>query len=126
MSDDLQNAALLTNIADGIDAPMLIEMLENEGIACWAADSSSGSFLRSCIGFSPAGRQIYVEKSRLEDAKGILEAFFSESPTDNFDPYVPQESEEQPVLPSRQNRIALCIGVIVVAAVVLLLAFGLK
>jgi len=44
MTNIPENVALLANVADGIDAPMIIELLQNEGIECWATDSSSGSF----------------------------------------------------------------------------------
>lgn len=120
-----ENIVLLTNAADGIDTAMLTELLKSEGIPCWALDSSSGSFLRSTIGFSPSGRNIFVQQQDLEDAQNILEAFFAQSPTNNLDPHIPEE-EEEALLPSRQRSIALWVGLAVFAAAVLLLAFGLK
>lgn len=121
-----ENIVLLTNAADGIDSAMLLELLKSEGIDAWALDSSSGSFLRSTIGFSPAGRNIYVQQQDLEDAQNILEGFFAQSPTNNLDPHIPTEEEENAPLPSRQRSIALWVGLAVFAAAVVLISFGLK
>ncbi len=126
MSDQNKNVALLANVADGIDAPMIIELLKNEGIECWATDSSSGSFLRSAIGFSPAGRQLYVPADRLEDARGILDAYFAESPTDNLPPYDPETLEGQDPPPSKQSFIALYIAIALAALVLFLLETNLR
>lgn len=123
---DNKNVALLANVADGIDAPMIMELLKNEGIECWAADSSSGSFLRSALGFSPAGRQLYVPADRLEEAQGILEAYFSESPSDNLPPYHPDELEGENPPPSKQSFITLYIAIAVAAIVLILLEINLR
>lgn len=121
-----KNVALLANVADGIDAPMIMELLKNEGIECWATDSSSGSFLRSALGFSPTGRQLYVPTDRLEEARGILEAYFSHSPTENLPPYNPEELEGQNPPPSKQSFITLYIAIALAAIVLFLLETNLR
>ena len=126
MTNTPEQVALLANVADGIDAPMIIELLQNEGIECWATDSSSGSFLRNAIGFSPAGRQLYVPAEKLEEAKGLLEAYFSQSPSDNLPPYDPEELGDQLPPPSKQSFITLYIAIAVAAIVLFLLEYGLK
>ena len=123
---DNKNVALLANVADGIDAPMVMELLKNEGIECWATDSSSGSFLRSALGFSPAGRRLYVPADRLEEAQGILEAYFSESPSENLSPYNPEELEGQNPPPSKQSFITLYIAIALAAIVLFLLETNLR
>lgn len=126
MTKTPENVALLANVADGIDAPMIIELLKNEGIECWATDSSSGSFLRSAMGFSPTGRQLYVPAEKLEEAKGILEAYFAQSLSDNLAPYHPEDLGENPPPPSKQSFIALYAAIALAAIVLILLEFGLK
>ncbi|MBR5558990.1 MAG: DUF2007 domain-containing protein [Oscillospiraceae bacterium] len=121
MSEQNKNIALLANVADGIDAPMIIELLKNEGIECWCTDSSSGSFLRNAIGFSPSGRQLYVPADRLEDARGILEAYFSDSVSGNLPPYDPEMLEGQDPPPSKQSFITLYIAIAAAALVLFLL-----
>ena len=126
MSEQNNNVALLANVADGIDAPMIIELLKNEGIECWSTDSSSGSFLRNAIGFSPAGRQLYVPADRLEEAKGLLEAYFSESPSGNLPPYDPETLEGQDPPPTKQNFITLYIAIALAAIVLFILETNLR
>ena len=97
MTDIPEKVALLANVADGIDAPMIIELLQNEGIECWAADSSSGSFLRSAIGFSPAGRQLYVPAEKLEQAKEVAHRL---GVGRDIDPFMTLSFMALPVIPT--------------------------
>ncbi len=126
MNEQHENAVLLTNVADGIDAPMLMELLQNAGIECWAVDSSSGSFLRSLMGFSPAGRQLFVPADRLEEARGILEAYFAQSPSGSHDPYNPEELDGHEPPPSKQSFIALYVAIALAAVVLFLLETNLR
>ena len=119
-----EHISLLTNAADGIDTAMLTDLLESQGIPCWAMDSSSGSILRSTLGFSPSGRQIYVEESRLEEARQVMEAFTrgEAGPAEDSE----EQPEEEPSSSGRQRSIALWAGVILIILVVILITAGLR
>lgn len=120
MNDTREDAVLLATVPDGIDAPMIMELLENEGIRCWAEDSSSGSFLRSAMGFSPTGRRLFVPADRLEEARGILEAYFDRAPAD------PNEAESPEPPPTKQSFIALYVAIALAAVVLFLLETNLR
>ena len=63
---------------------------------------------------------------RLEEAKGLLEAYFSESPSGNLPPYDPETLEGQDPPPTKQNFITLYIAIALAAIVLFILETNLE
>lgn len=73
----------LINVANKIDADMLTEMLENNGIHSLQKTSGSGGYMQITTGMNLYGVDIYVEEEDYPQAKEIADSFF-EKGTENI------------------------------------------
>lgn len=74
-SGQQEKAVLLTHTLDsGSDTSMVLSLLEAYGIPCFPYYAKEGAVGKVISGFSGFGVDLYVPESRLEEAKGILEA----------------------------------------------------
>ncbi len=69
--------ALLTTVTNNGEIAQLHGLLDSAGIPFYALDRGSGGYLRIVMGHSVYGQEIYVERSRLEEARTLLRAYLN-------------------------------------------------
>lgn len=72
----------LVNVANQIDADILAEMLENEGIYSLQMASESGGYMQQKTGMSMMGVDIYVTRHDYDAAKEIADMYLEKSHCD--------------------------------------------
>lgn len=110
----------LLSVSSEIEAKMMIELLNNNNIACLKKDNFTGSYMDIFMGYSIFGEDIYVNKNDYEKAKELLDSLGNEQDIEITEDSIPSDSmeiAEDSVLPFYKNsqlvaRILLAIVVV--------------
>ena len=62
----------LCNVATVIEADRIMALLETNDIACYRMEKGAGSYLSITMGMSLAGYDIYVDETKIEEAKALI------------------------------------------------------
>lgn len=73
------DSELLLTVHDNIQLAMVRGLLEAEGIPYLVRERGSGSAVKIISGFSLYGSDVFVEKSCIERARDLIEAYLSAS-----------------------------------------------
>ena len=127
----------LINVANQMEADMLVELLKNNEINAMAKTSGSGGYLQVAMGTNMFGVDIYVDEEQYEEAKKISDEFFDEHAEYISD--APEDEREDPDNDGKKEKdkkdkdtnipLSTIGKLLVVAAIVIMiimLRFGLK
>lgn len=107
----------LTSVDNNINAELLVNLLENNGIPCFTSDPAAGQYLNLYMGYSVYGTDIYVNKDDYMIAKQLLEQLSADN-DEEFEEEI--EMAKVPFYSTRQFTarvilVVMIIGIIVTA-----------
>lgn len=116
-----EDCTVLINVANSMEADLIISQLEANNIPSYKAYQSSGSYLNIAAGFNYQGTDIFVPKALLEQAKAII----TEEQVGSFEDVNEEEASELVALGSayrdkRKSMLRLIIVVITIPIVIAL------
>lgn len=66
------NAVKIVSVDNTVNANLVLNLLRNNEIPCYAKDNGIGSYMNIYMGYSIFGKEIYVDKSDYEHAIEVL------------------------------------------------------
>lgn len=122
----------LINVANQMEADMLVELLKNNEINAMAKTSGSGGYLQVAMGTNMFGVDIYVDEEQYEEAKKISDEFFDEhaeysndAPEDENESFDKDDKKEKDTkIPI--STIGKLLVVVAIVIMIIMLKFGLK
>lgn len=108
----------LCSCDNAVNAELIVNLLKNNGIACYQKDNGSGSYMNLYMGYSIYGRELYVDKNDYDRAKELVD--LTNEPVSQED--IPEFSAEQ--VPGLKRALAgklIILGILVIYLVVFII-----
>lgn len=93
--DDSSNPCLLTTVYQKNEAAMLGALLEDSGIPYFIKEKGNGGYLKIYMGYTIFGEEIYVNENQYEQAKELVELYFSNNEDNLNDDNLDQDNLDE-------------------------------